>query len=88
MNGFFGQPAVRPVTVDDERAVDAAAELAGFAQREPLKPVPKRRRGTRAQLHNFTMRLAVDDVERFIRYAEKERLSYREVFSLLVRKIE
>lgn len=82
---FGGSAKPKLVTIDQERAIDEAAEAHGFASREVLKPIPKRRRGTRAQLHNFTMRLAVDDMEAFVSHCERNRLSYREAFSELVR---
>ena len=44
--------------------------------------------GTTDPLHNFTMRLAMRDAEKFIRWCEAERLSYREGFARLVARIE
>lgn len=88
MSAFFGNAAPRQVATEEERAVDLAAEAVGFVNREPLKAPPKRRRGTAEQLHNFTMRLAIGDAEKFIRYCERERLSYREAFAKLVADLD
>ncbi|WP_048710779.1 hypothetical protein [Microvirga massiliensis] len=51
------------------------------------KAVPRRNRGTPEQVHNFTMRLHRDDVEKFIRFCEHKRLSYREGFALLLERM-
>jgi hypothetical protein len=64
---------LRTIEPKAERAVEAVSDAAGFRHREPPKTPPKRRRGTTGQLHNLTMRLAIDDAERFIRWCEKER---------------
>jgi hypothetical protein len=67
----------------EQRAVQVSDD-AGFTLRQPLKDPPKRRRGTKAQLHNFTLRLDIDDATKFIRWCERERLAYREGFARLV----
>jgi hypothetical protein len=85
---FFGAPKIkREIPPEIERRIDEVSEVAGFRNREPLKPIPKRRLGTNKQLHNFTMRLDVDDAEEFIRWCDRERLSYREAFGRLVAMI-
>lgn len=88
--GFFGETKAKPkeVTAEEQHVADAYAEEVGFVSREPLRPPPKRRRGTRAQLHNFTMRLTLDDAEQFIRWCERERLAYREGFSRLMAMVD
>lgn len=59
-----------------------------FPDRTPQRLPPKRRRGTSAPLHNFTMRLTMEGAERFIRYCERNRLSYREAFDIAVDLLE
>lgn len=88
--GFFGQPKATPKAIppEVEHQVDLVSAEAGFLDREPLKAPPKRRRGTSRQLHNFTMRLHMDDAEKFIRWCEAERIAYREGFGRLVAAIE
>ena len=88
MSNFFGAPTT-PKTIPHEleREADAAADRAGFRHREPPREPPRRRRGTTKQLHNLTMKLDIDDAETFIRYCERERLSYREAFGRLVATI-
>jgi hypothetical protein len=71
----------------DDRLDQAAAQL-GFVSREPLRVPPKRRLGTKKQLHPYTMKLDIDDAEKFIRWAERERLTYREAFGRLVALID
>jgi hypothetical protein len=88
VNGFFGQTAPKRITVEEEREVEATSELLGFRRREPLKAPPRRNRGTTKQLHNFTMRLDIDDAETFIRWCERERIAYREGFARLVATID
>ena len=88
MSNFFGTPAIpKAIPHEVEREVDAVADRAGFRHREPTREPPRRRRGTTKQLHNLTMKLDIDDAETFIRYCERERLSYREAFSRLVATI-
>lgn len=88
MSNFFGTPtSPKAIPREVEREVDAVADQAGFRHREPLREPPRRRRGTTKQLHNLTMKLDIDDAETFIRYCERERLSYREAFSRLVAAI-
>jgi hypothetical protein len=38
-------------------------------------------------MQNFTMRLPIADTERFIRYCERERLTYREAFAQLLQRL-
>ena len=88
MSNFFGTTtAPKAILHEVEREVDAVADLAGFRHREPPREPPRRRRGTTKQLHNLTMKLDIDDAETFIRYCERERLSYREAFGRLVATI-
>lgn len=84
MSTFFGQAVTAPIPAGVEKTIDDASALAGFRHREPLKAPPKRRRGTSDQLHTFTMKVAIDDCEKFIRWCESERLAYREGFARLV----
>jgi len=86
-DSFFGSTGPRTITPEAERAVEKLSDLTGFRHREPPPDPPKRRRGTTQHLHNFTMRLAITDTERFIRWCEAERIAYREGFARLVAKI-
>lgn len=85
---FGGTKGVREIPEELERQALAISDGAGFTLRQPLREPPKRRRGTSKQLHNFTMRLAVDDMEVFIRHCEDNRLSYREAFGAMVAELK
>jgi hypothetical protein len=67
--------------------IEHLADQAGFVDRRAPKPPPLRQRGTKAQLHNFCMRVEIDDAEAFIRYCERQRIPYREAFSKMVQAI-
>ena len=84
-DSFFGPTGSRTITPEVERAVEKISDIAGFRHLEPPPDPPKRRRGTTQHLHNFTMRLAITDAERFIRWCEAERIVYREGFARLGR---
>jgi hypothetical protein len=89
MTGFFGDAAIQPpIPQEVMRQADRVADQAGFKYREPPREPPKKRRGSDKQLHSFTLRADMDDVETFIRWTEQERLSYREAFARLVAGIQ
>jgi len=44
-------------------------------------------RGTKAQLHNFTMRVDIADAEAFVNSCERERIAYREAFARIINPI-
>lgn len=62
---------------------DAATGL-GFVDRPVLRPAPKRKRGVPGQLHNFTVRVMIEDAEAFVAYCERERIPYREAFARMI----
>lgn len=80
---FGGRKTKREISQEIQREVIERTDDR-FPDRTPHRLPPKRRRGTTEPLHNFTMRLAMNDAERFIRYCERERLSYREAFARLL----
>ena len=81
---FGGIRGAREIPEAVERQAVALSDQAGFTLRQAVREPPKRRRGTALQLHNFTMRLHMDDMERFIAWCERERIAYREGFQRLV----
>jgi hypothetical protein len=83
MNDRFRLPAAAPSPADLD-AIDQLGDREGFVERQPLTPTPKRKRGTRAQLHNFTMRVEVEHAAAFIRHCEQERIPYREAFARML----
>ena len=84
---FSGLKGVREIPQELEQQAVRLSDEQGFTLRQPMRDPPKRRRGTALQLHNFTMRLHVDDMERFIRYCEDNRIAYREGFQRLTAQI-
>jgi hypothetical protein len=79
-------------TPEEGRAVvadlDRVAERRGFVSRQAPEVAIKRQRGTDDTIHQFTMRVRVKASNEFVRYCEKNRLSYREGFDLLVSRLE
>lgn len=81
---FGGLRGTREIPAEVERQAMALSDREGFTLRQSMRDPPKRRRGTALQLHNFTMRLHMDDMDRFIRWCEDEKIPYREGFQRLV----
>jgi hypothetical protein len=65
-------------------AIDRMADQRGFVSRELPEIAIKRTRGTERTVHQFTMRVRVTDSNRFVKFCESERLSYREGFEKLM----
>ena len=84
---FGGLKGIREIPAEVERQAVKLSDDQGFTLRQPMREPPKRKRGTALQLHNFTMRLHMDDMDRFIRWCEQEKLAYREGFQRLVGSI-
>ena len=71
--------------VDLVRAVDKAADQAGFISREPVATMPKRRRQpVNEPTFSFTARISLRSGNRFIEWCEHERISYRQGFDRLI----
>lgn len=85
---FGGIKGAREIPAEVERQAVALSDREGFTLRQPMREPPKRRRGTALQLHNFTMRLHMDDMERFIRWCESEKIAYREGFQRLTAQLD
>jgi hypothetical protein len=82
--GMFGEFEEKRLPPDVSRAVDEIADQAGFHDREPAVRPAKRVRGTSRALQSLTMKLHVADAERFIKWADAERLTYRDAFARLL----
>ena len=84
------KPRQTPVTGVDQKAIDAAAAASGFTTREPSPPaevhytIPRRKREAIEPLHALSMRAPVSVVQRFIDYAEAEKLSYPKALAKLL----
>lgn len=60
-----------------------AAAAHGFVERDPPKPI-KRRRASEEPTVSFTMRIDVSDQVDFIEWCDRERLPYREGFKRIM----
>ena len=79
---YFGtrQALVTP-ELEIVRAVDTAAERAGFVSREPTGPtLMKRRKPVDEPVLSFTARVSQRSGNRFISWCDQNRMSYREGF--------
>jgi hypothetical protein len=83
-SGMFGDFEPKNIPPEVVRAVDEVADQAGFRAREAAVAHAKRQRGTNRALQSLTMKLHVADAERFIRWADKNRLTYRDAFAQLL----
>lgn len=77
------EPAPAPVSAE----IDRAGERLGFQSREVVQR-RKRRVAVDEPTDQFNLRAAIADINRFVEWAESERISYREAFGRLVRMIE
>ena len=82
--GMFGEFDRREISPEVERVADGIADQAGFLDREASVRPAKRVRGTSRALQSLTMKLHVADAERFIKWADAERLTYRDAFARLL----
>lgn len=81
------KPKPRPFktkTLSDEaNAVDSVGKDLGFTQREA--PVERRRKkGVTKPTDQFNLRAHIEDINKFVEYAESTNKSYREVFAELI----
>lgn len=76
------EPAA-PVT----REIDRVAEKLGFTSRE-VPTRRKRRIAVDEPTDQLNLRAAIADINRFVEWCERERMSYREGFGRLVAKID
>jgi hypothetical protein len=85
---WMAKPAVEKKPARDPvQLVDEIAERHGYVSREAPPPRARRQRRPDDPMQNFTMRLPIADTERFIRYCERERLTYREAFAQLLQHL-
>ena len=80
------QPVRSEVPAPTPRAVDQAADRLGFASREAV--VRRRRRPpVEGPTDQINIRAAVADINRFVEWCERNRYSYREGFTELLKLI-
>lgn len=66
--------------------IDAVGEDLGFHSRgQELKRLKKK--GVSKPVEQFNIRAHIEDINRFVAYAEQSNKSYREIFSDLVKKL-
>jgi hypothetical protein len=79
--GDFKPSAPAPEDVPVVSRTAAAAH--GFVERDPPKPI-KRRRASEEPTVSFTMRIDVSDQNDFIQWCDEQRLPYREGFKRIM----
>lgn len=70
------------------RDIDKVAERLGFQSREAAPVRRRRRQGSEEPTDQINLRAEIIDINRFVEWCERERLSYREGFSRLVKLID
>ena len=78
------KPASAQPTKTDE--IDEAASKLGFFARDTTNQRRKKRRVSKP-VDQFNIRAHIDDINRFVEFAETNNLSYRQLFSELVKKL-
>jgi hypothetical protein len=86
----FGFDDIKPAAASDRTNanIDAAGERLGFSSREA--PTRRRRRNLAVAepTDQLNLRAAVADINAFVDWCERRRMSYREGFGLLVKRID
>jgi hypothetical protein len=80
------QPAVAEPAAPVAREIDRVAEKLGFPSRE-VPTRRKRRIAVDEPADQLNLRAAIADINVFVDWCERERMSYREGFGRLVAKI-
>lgn len=83
----FGFTDIEPQRSAVQRQVDQAGERHGFVSREAPQR-RKRRMGGSEPTDQFNLRAAIADINTFVSWCERERISCREGFSRLVQAID
>lgn len=80
------QPDAAPAPSSVAREIDRVAEKLGFQSREV--PVRRKRRvAVDEPTDQLNLRAAIADINSFVEWCERERMSYREGFGRLIAKI-
>lgn len=80
------KPIKTKSTTADTKAIDEAGVKLGFTPRN--NSVERRKRkGVTKPVEQFNLRAHIEDINRFIEYAESENKSYREAFADLVENL-
>ena len=80
------KPAARQSQDEAPVVSRASAAAHGFVERDPPKPV-RRRRAPEEPSVSFTMRVGISDHNDFIEWCDARRMPYREAFKMLVDEI-
>ena len=80
------QPSAPEPTAPVARGIDRVAEKLGFPSRE-VPTRRKRRIAVDEPTDQLNLRAAIADINVFVEWCERERMSYREGFGRLVAKI-
>ena len=87
LDTFKPKPRPKAKTVETPtEEIDAAGETLGFHSRgQELKR--RKKKGVTKPVEQFNIRAHIEDINRFVAFAEQTNKSYREVFSELVKKL-
>jgi hypothetical protein len=88
VSGGFGFSDIKPGTAAprnvNQNEVDRTAEAQGFVSREVSTIIRKAKLGPNGPVGQFNLRAAVADINEFVEWCGRERLSYREGFGKLM----
>jgi len=89
--GFSGLADIEPAPATKGNGInlqeaERAAERLGFASRQGLVR-RRKRQPVEEPVDQLNLRAAVADINAFVEWCERERLSYREAFSRLVKTL-
>ncbi len=89
MSGGFGFNDIKPGTAvprnEDQNELDRAAEAQGFVSRQAQPTIQRKvKPGPNGPVGQFNLRAAVEDVNEFVDWCGRERMSYREGFGKLM----
>lgn len=85
LSGFSPRTTEGPVSENEQKIADRAAERAGFQSREPIQRI-KRVRKSSEPLDQAFVRAPIEVINRFKQYCNETGMSYGEALDELMRK--
>ncbi len=87
----FGFHDIKPTSAADTSVaakIDAVGERLGFASREVTTRRKRRNIAVSEPTDQLNIRATIADINAFVDWCERERMSYREGFAILVSRVE